>query len=407
MTTASGKASAPGPASSKGALLGAMFLMATSAIGPGFIQQTTSFTIQLGAAFAFAILLSVIVDICVQLNVWRVIGVSGIRAQDLGNRVLPGLGHVVVALVGIGGLLFNIGNIGGTSLGLGALFGVEQRIGAAISAIIAIAIFLLRRAAKALDRMVVVLGVVMIALTVYVAVVAGPPVGAALRQTVLPSHIDFLAITTIIGGSVGGYITFAGAHRLVDAGVTGPEQVKMVSHGSIGALLLTGVMRAVLFLAILGVVAAGVRLGAGNPTADAFEYAAGQVGLKLFGVILWAASLSSVVGASYTSVSFLISLHPAIERRRNWVVCAFIAVAALVFIILNQAPTTLLVLAGALNGLILPVGFGVLLWVAARRGDLLGGYRYPRWLLTIGILAWLLTVYLSWQALADIGKLWS
>ena len=35
----------------RGALLGAMFLMATSAVGPGFIVQTTNFTVQLGAAF--------------------------------------------------------------------------------------------------------------------------------------------------------------------------------------------------------------------------------------------------------------------------------------------------------------------------------------------------------------------
>ena len=71
----------------RGPLLGAMFLMATSAIGPGFITQTTQFTAQLGAAFAFAILVSVLVDVALQLNVWRVIGVSGLRAQELGNRV--------------------------------------------------------------------------------------------------------------------------------------------------------------------------------------------------------------------------------------------------------------------------------------------------------------------------------
>ncbi|MBD4481376.1 hypothetical protein GUG87_27205, partial [Xanthomonas citri pv. citri] len=74
------------------ALLGAMFLMATSAIGPGFITQTATFTVQMGAAFAFAILVSILIDIAVQMNVWRVIGVSGMRAQELANSVLPGLG---------------------------------------------------------------------------------------------------------------------------------------------------------------------------------------------------------------------------------------------------------------------------------------------------------------------------
>ena len=75
------KAHALGSSSRRAAILGAMFLMATSAIGPGFITQTTTFTVQLGAAFAFAILASILVDIAVQLNVWRVIGVSGLRAN--------------------------------------------------------------------------------------------------------------------------------------------------------------------------------------------------------------------------------------------------------------------------------------------------------------------------------------
>ncbi len=74
-------------ASSRSALSGAMFLMATSAIGPGFITQTTQFTAQLGAAFAFAIVASVLIDVALQLNVWRVLGVSGLRAPELANRL--------------------------------------------------------------------------------------------------------------------------------------------------------------------------------------------------------------------------------------------------------------------------------------------------------------------------------
>jgi Mn2+/Fe2+ NRAMP family transporter len=60
-------------------LLGAAFLMATSAIGPGFLTQTVSFTNELKAVFAFAILLSILIDIVVQLNIWRVLAVSGLR----------------------------------------------------------------------------------------------------------------------------------------------------------------------------------------------------------------------------------------------------------------------------------------------------------------------------------------
>ena len=87
-------------------LLGAAFLMATSAIGPGFITQTTVFMEWLKAAFVFAIVVSVLVDIVVQLNVWRILAVSGLRGQDVANRVLPGLGYFLAFAVALGGLAF-------------------------------------------------------------------------------------------------------------------------------------------------------------------------------------------------------------------------------------------------------------------------------------------------------------
>jgi Mn2+/Fe2+ NRAMP family transporter len=395
------------PRAARVPLLGAMFLMATSAIGPGFITQTTQFTAQLGAAFAFAILVSVLVDVAIQLNVWRVIGVSGLRAQQLGDRLAPGLGHLLALIVALGGLVFNVGNVAGAGLGLDALLGLPPKWGGALSAAIAVGLFLSRRAGMAMDRVVVALGFVMIAMTGYVAVVSAPPVGAALRNAVLPEQVDFLAITTLVGGTVGGYITYAGAHRLVDAGVSGPGRVAEIARASVLGVLVTGLMRMLLFLAVLGVVAAGVSLSTDNPTASAFQAAAGEFGLRVFGLILWAAALTSVIGASYTSVSFLASLRPGLEQRRNALVVAFILVSTLVFLGAGAAPVPLLIFAGAFNGLILPLGVGVMLWVAMRRADLLGGYRYPRWLLACGVAGWLLTIYLGWRSLGSLAKLFA
>lgn len=401
-TGATGTADSGG--AGRSALLGAVFLMATSAIGPGFITQTATFTKQLGAAFACAILLSVLVDIAVQLNVWRVIGVSGKRAQELGNEVLPGAGYLLAALVVLGGLVFNIGNIAGSGLGTDAMFGLDPRIGGALSALIAIAIFSSRRAGLALDRVVVGLGIVMILATTVIAVTSSPPVGEALRSTVAPKTFDFVAVTTIIGGSVGGYITYAGAHRMLDSGRIGPSYVKEISRSSVVSILVTGVMRAILFLAILGVVAGGASLAADDPAGSAFKAAAGAFGLRAYGLILWAAALTSVIGAAYTSVSFMTTSRTK-ERTRSLLTVAFIVVTGAVFVIVEQTPTTLLVFAGTFNGLILPVGVGVLLWVAWRRRDLLGGYRYPPALLVIGVVAWLLTLYLGYQSILTLGDL--
>jgi Mn2+/Fe2+ NRAMP family transporter len=238
----------------------------------------------------------------------------------------------------------------------------------------------------------------MIALTVYVAIASGPPVGDALRQTIWPDDIDFAAVTTIIGGTVGGYITYSGAHRLLDSGTTGPEHIREVSRGALTGIAVTGVMRFVLFLAILGVVAGGVVLDtSGNATAQAFESAAGAFGLRAFGVVLWAAAITSVVGAAFTSVSFFDAFSPRLagERARTWATVGFIAVSTAVFLLIGTAPAALLVFAGGFNGLILPIGFTILLYAAARRRELLRGYRYPAWLLVLGVLVAALTWYMG------------
>ena len=118
------------------AILGAAFLMATSAIGPGFLTQTTVFTSQLLTSFGFVILISILLDIGAQLNIWRILTMSEMRAQDLANKLLPGLGHLLAALIVLGGLAFNIANMGGCGLGINVLTGINVEASALISCVI-------------------------------------------------------------------------------------------------------------------------------------------------------------------------------------------------------------------------------------------------------------------------------
>ncbi|MFD2027771.1 NRAMP family divalent metal transporter [Promicromonospora aerolata] len=390
-------------------LLGALFLMATSAIGPGFITQTATFTQQLGAAFAFGILVSVLIDLAVQMNVWRMITLTGKRASVLANDALPGSGYVLAVLIVLGGLVFNIGNTAGAGLGMNALFGIDPRLGGAISAAIAIAIFLAKRAGVLVDRVVIVAGLVMIVLTVTVMILSDPPVGDALRQTVLPDTVSFATITTIVGGTVGGYITYAGAHKLLDSGTAGPEHIAEVNRAAVSGIIVTGIMRYVLFLAILGVVASGVVLDVtGNPAGDAFGAAAGETGLRLFGAVFWIAAITSVIGAAYTSVSFLPVFSARITGRvaDRWTV-GFIVVSLAAYLSIGTPPATLLVFVGGLNGLILPIGLTLFMYIGWFRGSLLGTARYPRWLLVVGTLATVVTWYMAVNAVGPIFDLLS
>lgn len=363
-------------------LLGAAFLMATSSIGPGFLTQTTVFTQQLAASFAFVILISLLLDIFSQMNIWRVIAVSGLRGQEIANKVLPGLGVVLAILIVIGGLAFNIGNVAGAGLGLNAMLGWDPITGAVVSAILAIFIFVVKEAGKAMDKVAQIAGIVMILLMLYVAFTTSPPVGEAIVNTFKPEQISIFAIVTLVGGTVGGYITFAGGHRLLDAGIKGVESLPEVTKSSVTGILVTGVMRVALFLAVLGVVSKGLAIDPANPPASVFQLAAGDIGYRMFGVIMWAAAVTSVVGAAYTSVSFIRTFHPLIEKFQNWVIIAFIVISTVTFAFVGK-PVTVLLIVGALNAFILPIGLGTLL-IAAHKKNIVGTYKHPIWLTVTG-----------------------
>ncbi|OOR99801.1 hypothetical protein B0187_03050 [Haemophilus paracuniculus] len=383
--------------SRRSALVGAAFLMATSAIGPGFLTQTATFTQTLMASFGFVILLSILLDIGAQLNIWRVVSVSGKKAQDIANMVFPGAGYFLALLIVMGGLAFNIGNVGGAGLGFNILFGLSPEVGAIISGAIAVCVFLFKEAGKVMDRFAQVMGFVMIGLTLFVLVKANPPVGQAISNTFFPEKLDAIAIVTLVGGTVGGYISFAGAHRLLDEGVTGKEALGEVTKSSVSAILIASIMRIALFLTVLGVVSQGVALNPKNPASTPFEYIAGNVGLMIFGVIIWAASITSVIGAAYTSVSFISSFNPFIQRHKNCFIVAFIVASTAVLATIGR-PAQVLVFVGTLNGLILPISLGLIL-IAAHKANIIGDYKHPKWLTVSGAIVVVSMAILSGQTL--------
>lgn len=270
--------------------LGAAFLMATSAIGPGFLTQTSQFTAKYLSSFAFVIVCVIIMDMIAQTNVWSIVGVSGLRGQEIANKVLPGLGYLLVVLVVLGGLAFNIGNVGGVSLGFNAMIGIPEKAGVIIGGVLAICIFLSKKANDIVGKVAQILGGIIIVVMLVVAFMAKPPVGDAVVHIFTPENPKELipVMVTLLGGSCGGYITFSGAHKLLDAGWGGkPEEVKHFRKSVLTGICVSSSVRILLFLCVLGVCTAGTVVvaenvaavtGAANPAAEAFRLAAGDIG---------------------------------------------------------------------------------------------------------------------------------
>ena len=384
-------------------LIGAAFLMATSSIGPGFITQTASFTSQYKLDFAFAILVSVIFSVVAQLNVWSIIAVSKQRGQDISNKVLPGLGYFIAFLIALGGLAFNIGNIGGAAMGIQILTGLDITITAAISGMLGILLFCSPKMGGVLDTSTKIFGMIMLVLIAYMAIVTAPPVSEAVKHAFIPDVPPLLATITLIGGTVGGYITFAGGHRLVDAGITGVEHLKDVRQSAFMGMTIDAVVRTLLFLAVLGVVTMGFSLDPKDPAGSAFLYGAGEIGHKIFGIVFFCAAITSVIGAAYTSVSFLKTLIPVVNRNEKLTIMGFIFASTCILIFLGK-PATLLVLAGSLNGLILPITLAVML-IATTKKRIVGEYKHPKILLYLGWIVVIVSAYIGVTSLGGIMKL--
>lgn len=386
-----------------GLSLGAAFLMANSSIGPGFLTQTSFYTEQLITSFGFVIVISIILDFGAQINIWRAITLSGMRAQEIANELFPGLGHILSLLVVLGGFAFNIGNIAGCGLALNILTGISFAKGAIISGIVAILIFWINEIGKTLDQLTKILGILKIGLTLFIVYAAHPPILEAVHHTFIPEKISLIAIVTIVGGTVGGYITFSGAHRLIDAGISGSQHIKFVTKSATTGIIISSFMRYILFLAAVGVVSQGIHLDKNNPAATIFETAGGRWGLFIFGIVLWSAAISSVIGASYTSYSFIKNLKARYLQNERLMISCFIIISTSIFVITGK-PKELLLLAGLVNGFILPFALSIML-IAGRRLQILKQFKYPLW---IEIAGWLVVAVMGTMSvfalIEQIGK---
>ena len=116
-------------------------------------------------------------------------------------------------------------------------------------------------------------------------------------------------------------------------------------------------------------------------------------------MVIYSAAITSVIGSAYTSVSFLKSFSQKISQHENWVIIGFILLSTLMFVTIGK-PVSLLILAGALNGFILPITLATML-IAAYRRNIVGDYRHPIGLAVLGAAMVLVMTILSAKVFAE------
>tara|TARA_Y100000389_G_scaffold205039_1_gene262312 strand:- start:7958 stop:9142 length:1185 start_codon:yes stop_codon:yes gene_type:complete len=364
------------------AIFSIAFLMATTSVGPGFLTQTAVFTNIYKIDMAFPVFISMFITFGIVMNLWRITGVSGLRIQDIANRVAPGMGYLVGILLAFGAVSFNFGNVSGAALGINVLTGIDTSWGALFTGLVGSILFVIHNASKRIDQMARYLGLFLIVLIAYVAVKNLPPLSQVVKAAILPSDYKSLLLPTltIVGGAVGGYYT--GAQRLIDTSLNGKSNILLINYTAWAGISITVIIRILLFLAVFGVISAGATLDTSNPAADAFRQGAGTFGYFIFGLVLFVASITSVVGNSYMAISLIKTLFPIVGRNEELCCVGFIILTSLGTVMLDM-PILLLILAGLVNSIILPIVLGMML-LATRRKDIVGDYKHPTYLTLFG-----------------------
>ena len=74
--------------------------------------------------------------------------------------------------------------------------------------------------------------------------------------------------------------------------------------------------------------------------------------------------------------------------------------STVIFLIVGQ-PVRVLVMAGAVNGLILPFALGIILF-AAHKKNMVGNYKHPYWLSAAG---WIVVIAMTYMGIKAIAAL--
>lgn len=385
-------------------LIGAIFIMMTASITPAFLLTTADLTNELKTTFAYVILVTLIIELGFQMNLWRVVSVSGKPIHQLINTIVPKLGNVISFFVILGGLAFNIIAIIGMGVGFNLALGLDVKVGATIGVFLAILIFAFKAGRDNLDLIAPILGVVILLITAftYIFVFNKVPYDEVFVRTIMPQNIErtIVPIAMVLAGTIGGYISLSGAHRLIDGKITGMKYRHVVTNASNLSVILTSLVRVFIFLIVIALIASNTILFSDSVLESAFVEIYGDYGNVALGVLFIIAAVTSISATTYTAGTMIQSYNIALKKHLNIVLVMYIVTAWLIYLMVEE-PTILVLCSFALNGILIPVILGGMLH-ATRRKDIVGAYKHPLWMSIFGVVALIFTFIAAFYMIYEL-----
>lgn len=370
-------------------------IITASFIGPGTVTTAT----RAGAGFGFALLWAVIFAIVATIILQEMVARIGVvTKQGLGenirelfdNKILKFASvYIIMIAVAIGCAAYISGDLLGTSLGVSYLFDVPENIVAPILGVI-ILILALTGGYKIVEKLMIFFVILMGIIFVTTMFIAGPDILELLQGAFVPGipSGSILMVIALIGTTVVPYNFFIHAQTASEKwGDTDKlsdmrfDTILMISAGGLitAAILITA-----------GALIQGTEVTSVVELAAPLEPLMGGLAPIFISVGLFAAGFSSAIaspmGAAATVSSFM-HWKGGFQNRKYKLIFAIVIIIGIITSAIGFEPLEVLLIAQALNGIILPL-IAIFIMIVINKKGLMGEFKNAGWL---NVLGWIIT----------------
>ncbi|GGP14951.1 Nramp family divalent metal transporter [Oceanobacillus neutriphilus] len=389
-------------------IIGPGAIITASFIGPGTVTTAT----RAGAGFGFALLWAVIFSIIATIILQEMVARIGIvTKQGLGenirelfqNQILKFAAvWIVLIAVCVGCAAYISGDLLGTSLGISYLTGISENYVAPIVGII-ILILNLIGGYKFIEKIMIVLIAVMSITFITTMFVAGPDILDLFKGAFIPTIPEgsILMIIALIGTTVVPYNFFIHASTVGEKW-NSTNDLKAVRADTIISITVGGIITAAILITA-GALIQGTEVTSVVQLASPLQPLMGDLAPLFISIGLFAAGFSSAIaspmGAAVTVSSFM-RWEGGFSNKKYKTVFSVVIIFGIITSGLGFEPLEVLLVAQALNGLILPL-IAILIMIVVNKKNAMGKYVNALWLNIIGWLVTAVVIFLGTYSLVD------
>jgi len=393
---------------SKFSIFGPGMIITASFVGPGTVTTMTQGGAGFGYSLLWAVVFSIIATIALQEMVARLALVTneglGEAIRDIFNHKLLKLITVWFSMiaVAVGCAAYISGDLLGTSLGASYLLGIPENY---IAPVIGIVILLIGLSGSydLIEKVMTVLVLIMGVIFITTVIVIQPDFGAVLKGAFIPSipNGSLLTIIALIGTTVVPYNFFIHASSIHER-FNGIKDLKIVRIDTIVAIGLGGVISAAILITA-GTLIHGKEVSSLVELSEPLKPILGDFAPIFMSVGLFSAGLSSAIaspmGAAAT-ISSCLRWEGGVKSKKYRLVFAIVIFIGIITSSLGFEPLEVLLIAQALNGIILPL-IAILIFVILNKKNMMGKFANGIVLNIIGLFVVLVVSFLGVYSLID------